>query len=132
MIFRVNGTTVETRYNADNNVWFASAYDKNNCYFKNRRLREGVYPFFNGIIADVDYAGKKLYETNVQPSTDPLAEPEYTGISFFVGAEDSTPNGMDWDGASFWSVGGVSDTIYKYDADGIYTGTSFFCRRRRY
>lgn len=57
MIFRVDGTTIETTYSVINNVWFARAYDKANCYFKNRRLRQGKYDFFNGIVANIDYLG---------------------------------------------------------------------------
>ena len=61
MIFRVNGTTVETTYNADHNVWFAKVSDKQNCYAKNRRLRQGEYDFFNGIVANIDYQGKNPF-----------------------------------------------------------------------
>ena len=98
MIYRVSGTTIETRYDSTNNVWFANAYDRDNCYFKNRRLREGVYPFFNGITANVSYNGKSLTNTKVQQPTPPPTLPVYTGFSFSTLANGEQPTGITWDG----------------------------------
>ena len=115
MIYRVSGITIETRYDSMNNIWFANAYDRDNCYFKNRRLREGVYPFFNGITANVSYNGKSLTNTSVQPSPNPPTTPVYTGNFFDVSAQITGINGIAWDGSSFWVVDGSTDSVYNYD-----------------
>lgn len=58
MIFRVNGITIEIEYLSEYNIWVSKVYDRFNCYYTFRRLREGVYDFFNGIKASVNYQGK--------------------------------------------------------------------------
>jgi hypothetical protein len=42
-----------------------------------------------------------------------------------VGSQDTTPQGITWDGTHFWVVGVTTDAVYKYTSAGVYTGTSF-------
>ena len=49
----------------------------------------------------------------------------YLGTNFSVGAQDTTPKGLAWDGTHFWVIGGANDAVFKYTAAGVYTGTSF-------
>ena len=46
-------------------------------------------------------------------------------MSFSVGAQEQYPNGLAWDGTSFWVVGQDNDTVYKYNASGVYQNVSF-------
>lgn len=43
---------------------------------------------------------------------------------FSIATEETSPKAIAWDGTHFWLLG-LGNTVYKYDAEGVYTGTSF-------
>ncbi len=49
----------------------------------------------------------------------------YTGTSFDVSSEDTSPAGITWDGTNFWVAGFVNKEVFKYTSAGVYTSTYF-------
>ena len=49
----------------------------------------------------------------------------YTGISFSVNSEDTSPYGIVFDGTYFWIIGNSNDRCYKYNNSGIYQSVNF-------
>ena len=51
----------------------------------------------------------------------------YKGTSFYVGTENAQPRSLTWDGTYFWVLGGggVTSTVYKYNASGVSQNVSF-------
>ena len=43
----------------------------------------------------------------------------YTSISFSVAGQDSSPQGITWDGSGFWVLGNSTDFVYKYFGENI-------------
>ncbi len=70
------------------------------CYF---RLDDG---FYNQSICQFNYS--------------------YSGFSFSVGAQDSSPQDVTVKGNYFYVVGITNEAIYEYDSSGTYTGFNFF------
>lgn len=70
------------------------------CYF---RLDEG---FYNQSICQFNYS--------------------YSGFSFSVGTQDSSPQDVTVKGNYFYVVGITNEAIYEYDSSGTYTGFNFF------
>jgi hypothetical protein len=65
------------------------------------------------------------YETNLATYPDASTSLGYLGTSFYVGSQDTAPQGITWDGTHFWVIGYGTDAVYKYTSAGVYTGTSF-------
>ena len=49
----------------------------------------------------------------------------YQSVSFSVAAQETQPQGITWDGTSFWVTGYDTDTVYKYNSAGVYQSVSF-------
>uniref|UniRef100_A0A6H1ZIW9 Uncharacterized protein n=1 Tax=viral metagenome TaxID=1070528 RepID=A0A6H1ZIW9_9ZZZZ len=47
----------------------------------------------------------------------------YTGISYYIGSEETQPQGIHWDGTNWW-IGGNSKT-FKYYSNWTYTGDNY-------
>ena len=64
-----------------------------------------------------------VFETNL--STYPLALSGLQRVLNFTVLQDTTAQGVTWDGTNYWVVGATNDRVYKYDAAGAYTSTFF-------
>jgi len=49
----------------------------------------------------------------------------YTGVFVDLRAQDADPRALKWDGTYFWVCGSVTDRVYQYDSNFVYTGFSF-------
>ncbi|MGI2931864.1 hypothetical protein [Vibrio fluvialis] len=49
----------------------------------------------------------------------------YSGFSFSVASQETSPSGVIFDGTYFWVVGYATGSVYQYDSTGVYTGLSF-------
>tara|TARA_Y100000389_G_C17362518_1_gene464539 strand:+ start:129 stop:1001 length:873 start_codon:yes stop_codon:yes gene_type:complete len=64
-----------------------------------------------------------VYETTV--STYPLAKTsfKYLGTNFTTAAQDTTPQGITWDGTYFWVGGSNSTKVLKYNSSGVFVSS---------
>jgi len=50
----------------------------------------------------------------------------YSGYNFYIGTQDTSPEGIYWDGSYFRMVGGYHDSIYKYTINGAKVFSWFY------
>ena len=66
-----------------------------------------------------------IFETDLTVYPNASNSFQYTGTNFSVASQDAYTLGITWDGTYFWTVGRASDSIYKYNAAGVYQSVSF-------
>tara|TARA_R110001606_G_scaffold8864_2_gene38926 strand:- start:248 stop:1117 length:870 start_codon:yes stop_codon:yes gene_type:complete len=64
-------------------------------------------------------------ETDVATYPDATAGFAYSGTSFSVAGQMTTVQDITWDGTHFFVLDWTNNSVYKYTAAGVYTGTSY-------
>ena len=88
--------------------------------------------FLNNEASTVVAGGGRVYLKGGVLETDLTVYPDansdtfaYSGTNFSVAGEEYLPSGITWDGTYFWVLGGGTDSVYKYNASGVYQSVSF-------
>ena len=66
-----------------------------------------------------------VFEDDLTVYPDAHSKILYLRENFSVRSQDTAPTGITWDGNYFWVVGASTDSVYKYNASGVYQSVSF-------
>lgn len=68
-----------------------------------------------------------VIDTNVNqfPDATKILVGNFVANGFDLSTQDTSPKGICWDGTYYWVVGDANNTVYRYNANGTYSGFSF-------